>query len=90
MDNEQTIGLIPSTIFWKNGITLDVWLSLSDTQNLVQKFIQKSTEIVNVAYHPNADKQSFFLHIDVQSIQAILEGDQSQPKMSVDVKPKLK
>jgi len=63
---------------------------LSDTQTLVEQFIRKSTEIVNVANHPNGGTQSFFIHIDVQSIQLISEGCFSQSKLSVDVKPKLR
>jgi len=68
-------SLVPSTIFFKDGTKMKVHLSLTDTQKLVETFINGSADIVNVENHPHYCSQAkYFLHIDVNEIKAIGEG----------------
>lgn len=68
------IACIPSTIYWKDGTTMCVWLSSEDTRLLVETFINGTQDIVNVQNFTNGGLPKLFLHILVPEIQAILEG----------------
>jgi len=65
---------IPSTIYWKDGTTMCVWLSSEDSRLLVETFINGTQDIVNVQNFTNGGYPKFILHILVPEIKAILEG----------------
>lgn len=66
--------MIPSTIYWVDGTETVVYLSQTDTQKLVETFLNGTADIVNVENHPEGKYQKFFFHIRIESIKSILEG----------------
>lgn len=77
--------ILPSTILWKDGTSTKVWLSLQDTQTLVQAFLGRSTDILNIQDHPNGKDARYFIHIDMACVKAVFEGFHTRCDFSVAV-----
>ena len=65
--------MIPSTIYWVDGTETVVYLSQTDTQKLVETFLNGTADIVNVENHPNGKYQKFFFHIRIEASSQFLK-----------------